>query len=177
MRGVLSGVLMSLVLSASASAQSVGGVPDAEHTSQSSLSAADKLFIDQAAASGLAEVESGGLATEKGDARVKTIANMMVADHTSMNNRLLTIAQANNVTPPTTLNATDQKIAKTLAGEKGSVFDHEYLAEEKQAHIAAIALFKKEASTGQNQALKTFAQTNLPVLSKHLMLVETALSN
>jgi putative membrane protein len=165
--------LLSL-LPATSYAQSVGGIPDAAATPQSPLTMADKNFIDQAAIAGLAEVQNGNLASTKGDAQVKKIGFMMVADHTAMNDKLQTIAQANDVTPPTTLSPADQKIASALGTKQGTAFDSDYLAEEKQAHVKAIALFKQEAASGQNPALKTFAQTSLPVLAHHLAVLENA---
>jgi putative membrane protein len=169
--------LLSLLLPVAAQAQSVGGIPAATATPQSTLSIADKNFIDQAATAGLAEVQNGNLASTKGDAQVKKIGFMMVADHTAMNDKLQTIAQANDVTPPTTLSPADQKIASKLGTKQGTAFDSDYLTVEKQAHVAAIALFKQEAANGQNPALKTFAQTSLPVLTHHLTVLENAAPN
>ncbi len=51
-------------------------------------------FVDAASAKGVAEVEAGKLAREKGVAAdVKAFAQMMVSDHTAANEKLKAIAQ------------------------------------------------------------------------------------
>src|SRR4051794_41124900 len=52
-------------------------------------------FVEDASAKGVAEIEAGKLALEKGtSADVKTFAEMMVKDHTAANTKLKGIADA-----------------------------------------------------------------------------------
>jgi putative membrane protein len=41
-----------------------------------------------------------------------------------------------------------------------------------QDHRETVELFQKEASSGQDPALKAFAQKTLPILQQHLQMVE-----
>ena len=68
----------------------------------SSLSAADRSFISQAAYSSLAEVELGELAqTQASRQQVREFGGMMVTEHTQMNKDLVALASDKGVAPPT----------------------------------------------------------------------------
>ena len=58
-------------------------------------------FINEAAMGGMAEVELGKLAQEKAmSQRVKNFGEMMVRDHSAVNDDLKAICRQKNVTPP-----------------------------------------------------------------------------
>ena len=68
----------------------------------SNLSAADQDFATKAAQGGMAEVELGKLARDRGaTAHVKNYGKMLGDDHTRMNNELKDIASWENITLPT----------------------------------------------------------------------------
>src|ERR1700712_5110852 len=63
--------------------------------SQGAYAAQDDDFVEDASAKGVAEVEAGKLAQEKGSsADVKSFADMMIKDHTLANSKLKSIADA-----------------------------------------------------------------------------------
>lgn len=65
--------------------------------SQGAFAAVDDDFVEDASAKGVAEVEAGKLAQEKGtSADVKTFADMMVKDHTEANTKLKALADSKN---------------------------------------------------------------------------------
>ncbi len=71
---------------ASASEMSTGGSRGVTH--------ADRMFLEQAAAGGLMEVQLGQLAAQKAsDPQVKQFGQRMVDDHTKANDQLKTVAQ------------------------------------------------------------------------------------
>ncbi len=140
----------------------------------SDLSLTDRHFITKAAMGGMAEVEAGNMAVEKGGAAVKMIGNKMVADHTAVNDKLMKLAQGDGVMPPTTLDAKHQAMATALAGKTGAAFDSYYLSTEKMGHIETIALFKHEAAYGHDTDLKALASQTLPTLEEHLEMIEKA---
>ena len=71
-------------------------------SSAKAVSSADKKFAMEAAQGGLAEVELGKLATQKGQSdKVKQFGQRMVDDHTNANNQLKSLAQKDNITLPT----------------------------------------------------------------------------
>ena len=51
---------------------------------------------------------------------------------------------------------------------KGTDFDNEYNTQQKQAHQDTISAFQTEASNGADADVKQFAAENLPILQKHL---------
>jgi putative membrane protein len=55
---------------------------------------------------------------------------------------------------------------------KGNEFDTAYMQDMVQDHRQDVADFRKEAETGTNPALKSFAQKYLPVLEQHLKMAE-----
>jgi putative membrane protein len=51
---------------------------------------------------------------------------------------------------------------------KGAAFDSPYIHEMITGHTKAIETYKKEAADAQNPDVKSYANTALPVLQKHL---------
>jgi len=135
---------------------------------------ADKTFANKAAAGGLAEVELGRLAEKNASsANVKAFGQRMVTDHTQANQELMAIAkQQNLVLPKTPDDATKSKMT-SLAAKKGSAFDQAYAADMVQDHQEDVADFEKEATSGQDPALKNFALKYLPVLKQHLSMAQS----
>jgi putative membrane protein len=141
--------------------------------SASTLSADDKDFAVKATQGGMAEVELGKLAQERGaSAHVKDYGKMLVDDHTRLNNDLKDIAAKENITLPTAVNPGQRRNIDRLAKLSGAQFDSEFLDDSAKDHREDIAEFEKEANSGQDQALKNFASTSLPTLRTHLEMAE-----
>ncbi|MGF6113115.1 DUF4142 domain-containing protein [Pseudomonas frederiksbergensis] len=131
-------------------------------------------FVDNAAAGGIAEVETSKLALEKSSsADIKTFANMMITDHTKANDELAALAKKHDIEVPDSTTLVKQAKAKILDLRDES-FDAAYANNQVKAHEDTIALFKKEAETVTDDKkpgatdLKGFAQKMLPALEKHL---------
>jgi len=104
----------------------------------SAFAATDNDFVDNAAAGGIAEIETSKLALEKSQsADIKAFANQMIADHTKANEELKKIATTNDIEVPDEL---FKKQANTVTDDKAK---------------------------GATE-LKAFAQKMLPALEKHL---------
>jgi len=139
------------------------------------LSPADRSFAENAAAGGLAEVALGQLALHNGSSQqVKAFGQQMVTDHGQANQELQQIAQTENLTLPTAPASKDQALQKKLSGLKGAAFDAAYTQDMIKDHKQDIAEFQREAQSGQDPALKAFAQKTLPTLQKHLQMAEAA---
>jgi putative membrane protein len=137
------------------------------------VSAADKTFMNKAAQGGMAEVQLGQLATQKGQSDdVKKFGQHMVDDHSKANDQLKSIAGQKGVTLPTDLNAKDQALKTKLDGMSGAQFDHAYMQAMLKDHKEDIAEFKKEASSGKDSDVKNFASQTLPTLQQHLQMAE-----
>lgn len=131
-------------------------------------------FVDDAAAGGIAEVETSKLALEKSSsADVKAFANMMITDHTKANAELTALAKKYDIKVPDDTTLVKQAKEKILDLRDES-FDAAYANNQVKAHEETIARFKKEADTVTDDKvkgateLKGFAQKMLPALEKHL---------
>lgn len=126
-------------------------------------------FVEDASAKGVAEVEAGKLAQEKGTAAdVKSFADMMVKDHTAANAKLKSIADAKKLGVSDSAQLVDKAKAMILELRSAKSFDQAYANNQVKAHEATIKLFEKEASEGKDAELKAFATETLPKLKAHL---------
>ncbi|MBK1662957.1 hypothetical protein CKO38_00855 [Rhodospirillum rubrum] len=129
-------------------------------------------FVDKATVGGLFEVESSKLALSHAqDAELKEFAQMMVRDHTKANESLETIAKQQKLTVPTKLDAPHEAKIEALK-KAGDQIDKPYAKDQLEGHKTTIALFQGYATSGDNAALKTFAQETLPTLEAHLSKIE-----
>jgi pterin-4a-carbinolamine dehydratase len=88
------------------------------------ISMADTNFILAAAQGGMTEVKLGELAATNGMREdVKDFGQMMVKDHTAINDDLKTLAAQKGVTLPDSLDAKHQAMVDKLAALTGSEFD------------------------------------------------------
>jgi putative membrane protein len=158
-----------------AAALMVGAMSVGVAAQSGQLSPADKMFVNKAAQGGMAEVELGQLATQKGQSQqVKDFGQKMVDDHSKANDQLKSIASQENITLPTGLDAKDQAVKDRLSKLSGAQFDKAYMQDMVQDHNQDVAEFQKEASNGKDPAVKNFAQQTLPVLKEHLKMAETS---
>ena len=142
------------------------------------FAATDNDFVDNAAAGGIAEIETSKLALEKSaSADIKAFANMMITDHSKANDELKAIAKKNDIEVPDDTTLVKQAKEKILDMRDES-FDAAYATNQVKAHEETIELFKKEANTVTDDKvkgateLKGFAQKMLPGLEKHLAMAK-----
>jgi putative membrane protein len=126
-------------------------------------------FVEDASAKGVAEVEAGKLAQEKGTAAdVKTFGAMMVKDHTAANEKLKSIADQKKLEVSTDAELMDKAKAMILDLRSAKSFDQAYANNQVKAHEATIEIFEDEIKNGNDDQLKTFATETLPKLKAHL---------
>jgi putative membrane protein len=144
--------------------QAAPGVPAPDQLNQP-----DRLFIRQAAIGGMAEVELGKLAEEKGqDSAVKDFARRMVEDHAKANERLSALAKQAGITPPPQLDQEHRAMQEHLGGLSGAAYDRAYIQGQLRAHQKTAQLLEWEIGSGQDEQLKSFAAETLPVVLRHL---------
>jgi len=135
----------------------------------SHLSAADRQFIKNAAAGGMAEVELGQLATEKAsNDGVKKFGQRIVDDHSKANDQLKQVAANEGVTLPQHLDAKDKALKARLSKLSGASFDKAYMAAMVKDHTKDVADFRQESENGRDPEVKHFAKETLPTLESHL---------
>jgi len=146
----------------------------ADRAPNSTLSAGDRDFAVKAAQGGMAEVEMGNLAQQRGsNDQIRDYGKKLVNDHTKANNDLKDIANTENITLPTDMGASHRKTLDRLGKLSGSEFDREFFKESVADHRKDIDEFQKEANDGSDPALKNFAARTLPTLQDHLQTAES----
>jgi putative membrane protein len=144
-----------------------------QQTETKSATSADSTFMKTAAMAGLAEVEHGKLAAQNAESSdVKQFAERMVDDHGKTNTELKSLAAQKNVTLPTELDAKHKAMQDKLSKLNGAAFDRAYMAHMVNAHKDAVALFEKQARSGNDAELKAFAEKKLPTIQQHLKMAQ-----
>ena len=139
-----------------------------------SVPAADKAFAEKAAIGGMAEVQMGKMAQQKGSSdQVKQFGARMVDDHSKANDELKQIASAKGIALPTDLDAKHKSKMDKMEKLSGAQFDRAYMDEMVADHKQDVAEFKKQASSGKDSDLKAFAAKTLPTLEDHLKMAQS----
>ena len=128
-------------------------------------------FVNKAAASDRFEIESSRLAEASATSpAVKEFAAMMIKAHTDSTAKLKSTLASNpsDVTVNDAHNAEQQAQLDELKTKKGAEFDTAYAAAQVGGHEKTLAELRNYASNGDNDALKTFAQDLVPIVTDHL---------
>ena len=135
--------------------------------------AADHRFVMFAAMGGMAEVELGRLAAQKGASEdVRQFGQRMVDDHSKANAELMQLASGKGMTLPAAPDAKHQAGMRKLSALSGEKFDKEYVKMMLKDHKKDVAAFEKEAAGGMDAELKSFAASTLPTLREHLQMIQ-----
>lgn len=137
-------------------------------TLTTAMAATSNDFVENAAQSGINEVESAKLALEKSSSTdVREFATQMQAEHTKANQELMALAKKLDLEVPDEASLME-KAKKLLLEMRDESFDKAYVNNQVMAHEQAVELFKKESESSDKPELKAFAQQTLPTLQHHL---------
>jgi len=154
-----------------AQAQSAGGKAGANTAAGNA--GGDSAFVKEAAMGGMAEVELGRLALQKGESSdVKQFAQRMVDDHSKANDQLKPIAQQKNVAVPSQLSGKEKALYDRLSKLSGAAFDRAYMRAMLADHRKDVTAFTKSTS-GKDPDVKQFASQTLPTLQDHLKMAQS----
>lgn len=130
----------------------------------------DQKFIETAAQIDMVEANLGQLAgTNAGEQGVKDYGQTLATDHTQDYQNLQNVAKQANLNVPTAIDAEHNKMmVDPLEKLNGAAFDKKYVQDMVAGHSKALELYKKEAQNAQSDAVKSYAQSVVPVLEKHL---------
>jgi putative membrane protein len=152
----------SLVLIASSTAFAQAGVSDD-----------DKHFVEAALKGGMAEVELGKLAADKGASDdVKQFGQKMVDDHTRMGVQMKTVASEIGVKPSDSMSAGGIATKAELEVLSGKTFDDAYIKAMVKDHEEDLQGFKKEAESGTSPTVKRAARRGEITVSHHLEMIK-----
>ena len=125
-------------------------------------------FVMKAAQGGMAEVEMGRLAAQKGqNAEVKRFGQRMVTDHSKANTELKKLAGTKSIELPTAIGAEEKADVDKLSKLTGAEFDREYMSMMVEDHDKDVAEFQNQAQSGTDADIKAWAAKTLPVLQEH----------
>jgi putative membrane protein len=129
----------------------------------------DNAFFEKLAQAGMAEVDAGKLAENKGvSAEVREYGAMMVKHHGAANQKLEKLAITKGVTLPATAGEENLAAMKSLQSKDGARFDQAYVASQVKAHEEAVQLLRMEIAASQDADTKAFAEALLPTVESHL---------
>lgn len=132
------------------------------------LSAKDMNFLRGAASSEGWEMATGRVAEQKAQSSAtKEVAARMIADHSKTNKELVDLGNKKGLGI-----STEGVKAQPISGEG---FDKRYLNLVVQDHQEESSLFEKEAKSGDDADVKSWAAKTLPTIKQHLALAKGAL--
>ncbi|MBC6905423.1 DUF4142 domain-containing protein [Saccharophagus sp. K07] len=127
-------------------------------------------FVEQASASGAAEIELAKLALQKStQVDVREFAQTMIEDHQRANTELRELAQHTGLTIADEATLTQKAKAFVLQQKEGESFDVAYAKHQVTAHEKTVKLFRLATNSSANE-IKEFAEAKLPTLEYHLTL-------
>lgn len=133
----------------------------------------DKVFLRKAAEGGLAEVQLGKLAAQKGGSEdVKSFGQKMVDDHSVINKQLAEVADNLGVRLPQSPNKDDQAEYDKLNALTGDSFDTEYLTYMVKDHHKDMREFRMEAMNATDSELRETVQKASQTIREHMMMVD-----
>lgn len=134
------------------------------------IARADRKFIEDAAASGMFEVQVSQLAATKAtDKAVKDYAAMLADHHSAANNELIQLANGLGLELPPAPPRSKRRDIENMAKKTGAEFDQEFVREVGiEAHEKDIKRFRDAAKDVKDPQLKAWIDKTLPRLQQHL---------
>jgi putative membrane protein len=124
----------------------------------------DIQFVKQATESGRHEINAAQEALPQlHNPELKQIAEMLVSDHGSANERLARIAAAKGWPVPA-----PGTPAAPPAGTASSDFDAKWTSEMIAGHERSVALYRAQAQSGEDEDVRKYARETLPTIERHL---------
>ena len=118
----------------------------------------------------MAERVKGMLTTQD----AKSVADMMITEHTAMNNDMRALATKKNISLPTELSKNQQDDIDDVAKKTGMDLDEKYLDKVVSMHRDAVDLCEKAVEKVTDPEIQTAFATGLPKLRTHLDMVKAA---
>lgn len=128
-------------------------------------------FVTAATIANMYEIEAAKVATQRAkSAEVKSLASMIVKDHTQIGKDMEAAVKASGatVTPPAALDERRKGLIDNLKAAGDADFDLAYLHQQLAAHMEADNLLKNYRDHGDNNTLKTAAGKTVPIVEHHL---------
>lgn len=127
-------------------------------------------FAKNAAMGDMYEISASRIALERSQSQpVKDFAQQMIDAHNKTTTDLKGTLPPSTVSMlPADLDVDHQNMIQELRNATDADFDRVYIAQQREAHQSAEALFKEYADQGSDARLKQFAQDTLPAIEQHM---------
>ncbi len=181
MNNVLKAFALGLILFATAcgTGKKDDAVDQAEDINETRLEDADKDvqkdadFIVEAVAGSKAEIQMAQVALDRSsNAEAKTLANMIVQDHTALLNNLTGYANKNGIAVPTEESADAKDNIVKLREADAKDFDKKWCEMLQDKHENSIDKFEKRADKTEDMELANLINNAVPILKTHLSTLE-----
>ncbi|WP_165943562.1 DUF4142 domain-containing protein [Roseicella aquatilis] len=131
-----------------------------------------KDFVRLAFSNAMFETETARLALERArDDKLRRFAQDMLDTHAKGTEELRGVlrshASLRGIEPPEQMAEQYQTWMTQLRAAQGEKFQPLYAQQQAQAHLIALDLFRNYAQTGDDEALKRWAASQLPILQTH----------
>ncbi len=139
----------------------------------SKLTSKDKSFITDASEAGATEIKESEMANKtSSNAEVKSLADMMIADHQKAGAELEKIAASKGGEVSKSPGVKQEAGIVLLKTKSGASFDKAFAEDMVSDHKEAVELFTKASADLDDPELKAFAEKTLPTLKHHLEMAE-----
>jgi putative membrane protein len=143
-------------------------------TPANNKNAEDIEFLVDAMRTGLAEVQLGELAAQRGqDPRVRDYGTRLKRDHSAQVAEIERMLKPLQVTTPVEPSAQAQTHHAALARLSGEQFDAAFVEMMIASHTEAIEKYGAQTHANPDRTLADFASKTLPVLREHLAVAES----
>lgn len=159
-------------------AATLGATQLANGQNTTNPSSSDKKFVREALAGENTEVDLGKLAVQKGSSDdVKEFGRKMVDDHMKLNEEMRVVADQEGIRAPAGMTAKEKAQMTKLASLSGENFDKAYIAAMVKDQRGDLAALKREATAGNDTAIKEEASQGMKLIEQHLQLAEEMARN
>jgi putative membrane protein len=146
-----------------------GAKPGTSGAAATQLPDQDRRFVQLALQDGLHEVHMGQMAMQHGQSdQVKQLGRRIMEDHTKANRELEAIVSRKGITAGT------RPRPHKMSRRDMQNFDQAWLAMMINDHQKSIGAFQQQAQQGGDRDLRNFAKKTVPVLQRHLKMVQQA---
>jgi putative membrane protein len=141
-------------------------------SAQGELSEQDRTFLVQSHQGNLAEIAAGEAAQQQAVTDlVRRHGEILITDHTALDQALQPVAQRLGVELPTAPTAEQQAELAAVKAKHGEAFDQAWTASQIAAHEKTLALGQQEMQNGTNSEVIALAKAAAPVIEKHLAML------
>ena len=136
--------------------ETIGTSGDLDRDDELDVARGDQNFVEDLSYAGMAEIELGRLATQRGShAEVKRFGQMMIDDHTKAGDELKQIAAQYNLQQPAGLDEKHRDLRDRLAKLSGAEFDREYIDAMIDSHQDVVDKLQSRVDETDRSAVAT----------------------